>query len=154
MVGRLFRFLFEALLRAARSARTVRGQKTWEMMIIKCPVCGQHEFAEMGSFDICPVCGWEDDNLQDNDDNYAGGANALSVNEARIEFFLLRMNATKEEATLLKEAYSLAREMIYSKYGRMNRIQEPEKAQQETLEFRLARKKYIDELNSLLQSVT
>ena len=26
-----------------------------------CPVCGQYEFAEFGSFDICPYCEWEDD---------------------------------------------------------------------------------------------
>ena len=29
-----------------------------------CPVCGKYEFEEQGSFDICDVCGWEDDPLQ------------------------------------------------------------------------------------------
>ena len=61
----------------------------------KCPVCGKHEFIEIGSFEICPVCGWEDDNLQGDDHNYAGGANDLSVNEARIEFFLLSKDSTQ-----------------------------------------------------------
>ena len=26
-----------------------------------CPVCGQYEFEEFGSYDICPYCHWEDD---------------------------------------------------------------------------------------------
>ena len=36
-----------------------------------------------GSFDICPVCRWEDDDLQSDDRSYAGGANRISLNEAK-----------------------------------------------------------------------
>jgi hypothetical protein len=36
-----------------------------------------------GTFDICPVCRWEDDNLQFDDPSYAGGANRVSLNEAK-----------------------------------------------------------------------
>ncbi len=50
-----------------------------------CPCCGyltrsEHDF---GSFDICPICGWEDDNIQAADPSYAGGANVLSLTESR-----------------------------------------------------------------------
>lgn len=39
-----------------------------------CPVCGKFEFPAHGSFDICDVCGWEDDATQEEDPE-AGGAN-------------------------------------------------------------------------------
>ena len=48
-----------------------------------CPVCGKFEFEERGSYDICKVCGWEDDQIQEEDHNYKGGANKMSVNEAK-----------------------------------------------------------------------
>ena len=41
---------------------------------MKCPVCGKYEFEEYDDYDICPVCNWENDGLQYNDHNYAGGA--------------------------------------------------------------------------------
>ncbi len=40
----------------------------------KCPVCGEYEFSQQGSYEICDVCGWEDDSLQETDPDY-GGAN-------------------------------------------------------------------------------
>lgn len=47
----------------------------------KCPVCGKHRFTE--KYEICPVCGWENDPVQARDKDFAGGANELSVNQAR-----------------------------------------------------------------------
>jgi hypothetical protein len=49
----------------------------------KCPVCGKYEFPDRDSFDICKVCNWQDDSLQDEDHDYWGGANDMSVNQAR-----------------------------------------------------------------------
>jgi hypothetical protein len=50
----------------------------------KCPCCGYYTLEdEPGHFDICPVCGWEDDNLQADEPNYAGGANRINLNQAR-----------------------------------------------------------------------
>ena len=49
----------------------------------KCPVCGKYEFEKYDSFDICEVCGWEDDGLQENRPDYSGGANSMSLNEAK-----------------------------------------------------------------------
>lgn len=51
-----------------------------------CPCCGKHSFAEAGGYEICPVCGWEDDPKQRRDENLAGGANELSLKEARAAF--------------------------------------------------------------------
>ena len=51
-------------------------------MAYHCPVCGEYIFDEgPGSFDICPVCEWEDDPVQAADPDYSGGANHLSLNE-------------------------------------------------------------------------
>ncbi len=49
----------------------------------KCPVCGETVFDEYASYDICEVCGWEDDPIQYQDHDYKGGANKMSVNEAK-----------------------------------------------------------------------
>ena len=49
----------------------------------RCPVCGKHEFEEENEYEICPICGWEDDLVQRSDPDYRGGANQMSVNEAR-----------------------------------------------------------------------
>ena len=48
-----------------------------------CPICKKFEFEEWASFDNCTVCGWEDDALQYEDQDYAGGANRLSANQYR-----------------------------------------------------------------------
>ena len=54
----------------------------------KCPCCENKTLSEKppGTFEICEICGWEDDDLQYNNPNYTGGANLLSLNQAR-EYF-------------------------------------------------------------------
>ncbi|HEX2914906.1 MAG TPA: CPCC family cysteine-rich protein [Chloroflexia bacterium] len=50
-----------------------------------CPCCGYKVFDEepYGSYDICPVCFWECDNVQMDDIDYAGGANHVSLRQAQ-----------------------------------------------------------------------
>nr|WP_139489730.1 CPCC family cysteine-rich protein [Brevibacillus dissolubilis] len=62
-----------------------------------CPCCGNNTLDEKppGSFDICPVCYWEDDNLQFQDPNRTGGANGISLNEARENY--IRIGAISSE---------------------------------------------------------
>jgi hypothetical protein len=45
----------------------------------KCAVCGLHEIAY--DFDICPICGWQDDLLQNVEPDFTGGANELSLHQ-------------------------------------------------------------------------
>ena len=51
-----------------------------------CPVCGRGRFEEAGAYEICEVCGWEDDPLQARDPDLAGGATRMSLNEARAAY--------------------------------------------------------------------
>jgi len=39
-----------------------------------------------GSFVICPVCFWEDDDVQFENPDFAGGANRPSLNQARSNY--------------------------------------------------------------------
>lgn len=51
----------------------------------KCPCCGNPTLYEEppGTYEICEICGWEDDAVQYADPEYSGGANELCLNEAR-----------------------------------------------------------------------
>lgn len=46
-----------------------------------CPVCMKYFFRE--NYEICPICGWENDPVQRREPNFTGGANRLSLNEAK-----------------------------------------------------------------------
>jgi Cysteine-rich CPCC len=53
-----------------------------------CPCCGFLTLPEEppGTFFICPVCGWEDDNVQFDDVNMQGGANRVSLKQAQANY--------------------------------------------------------------------
>ena len=53
----------------------------------QCPCCGYYTLDYgPGRFDICQVCYWEDDLIQSDDPSYWGGANTISLNEAREDY--------------------------------------------------------------------
>ncbi len=58
---------------------------------LRCPVCKQYFFSE-AEYEICQICGWEDDPIQRKDPDFAGGANTLSLNEA-IKKYVKEQNA-------------------------------------------------------------
>lgn len=53
-----------------------------------CPCCGFLTLSTKppGTYELCPVCLWEDDDVQFDDPNYAGGANSESLSAARANF--------------------------------------------------------------------
>jgi hypothetical protein len=53
-----------------------------------CPCCGYLTLPEppTGTFELCQVCFWEDDNIQFDDPDYEGGANKVSLRQARENF--------------------------------------------------------------------
>lgn len=68
-------------------------------MKYKCPCCEHLTFEDDpnldGSYEICPVCFWESDPVQNNDNSYENGANGISLNKAKNNFH--KFGAIKEE---------------------------------------------------------
>lgn len=50
---------------------------------LPCPVCAHRTFEVVGDWDICPVCGWNSDPVQETMPDDPTGANGISLNEAR-----------------------------------------------------------------------
>lgn len=50
---------------------------------LTCPCCGALTLDGHGRYEICGACGWEDDPMQRDEPDYAGGANKESLNQAR-----------------------------------------------------------------------
>ena len=48
-----------------------------------CPCCGSFVIEEPGCYEICDICGWEDDPVQSRNEFYIGGANGISLKEAK-----------------------------------------------------------------------
>ena len=53
-----------------------------------CPCCGYKTLEQYptGTYEICPICYWEDDNIQFDDPFYESGANRVSFYEAQRNF--------------------------------------------------------------------
>lgn len=62
-----------------------------------CPCCNFLTLSESppGTFEICPVCGWEDDDVQFNNPNFSGGANEENLLEARRNYKAFGASAKK-----------------------------------------------------------
>lgn len=45
--------------------------------------CCNYYYGFKSEYEICPNCGWENDNVQAKDPDYRGGANKMSLNEAK-----------------------------------------------------------------------
>ncbi|PGO25258.1 hypothetical protein CN982_21910 [Bacillus cereus] len=59
-----------------------------------CPCCGYKTLEEEppGTFDICSICFWEDDNVQFDDPDYEGGANEESLRQYQKVFLIKNVN--------------------------------------------------------------
>ena len=51
--------------------------------LFACPCCDSYSFVAPGGYEICDVCGWEDDPVQEAHPDLAGGANKVSLLQAR-----------------------------------------------------------------------
>ncbi|WP_040152395.1 MULTISPECIES: CPCC family cysteine-rich protein [Photorhabdus] len=48
-----------------------------------CPCCGKRTIERLGEYEICPICNWEDDPVQSADPHFSGGANSMSLEDAK-----------------------------------------------------------------------
>lgn len=55
-----------------------------------CPCCGYKTLDEeaSGTYDICKVCFWEDDNVMNENPDYWGGANGVCLRQAQRNFIM------------------------------------------------------------------
>lgn len=63
-----------------------------------CRCCGFLTLSDPGGYEICPVCFWEDDPVQNEDSGFTGGANRVALDEARrnfVEFGASELDALK-----------------------------------------------------------
>jgi len=60
------------------------------MELFTCQCCGYKTLKEgtRDSYEICKVCFWEDDLVQNEDPNYEGGANEVSLIQAQMNFIM------------------------------------------------------------------
>lgn len=59
---------------------------SFEVLKNSCPVCGYWTLEARDSFDICGICFWEDDGMDDFEENLDSGPNHMTLKEGRIIF--------------------------------------------------------------------
>lgn len=69
-----------------------------------CPCCDflTRSEAEHGTYEICPVCGWDDDDTQFNNEQLAGGANKVCLREAKNNFNAFGAISNEKKSTVRK----------------------------------------------------
>jgi hypothetical protein len=60
-----------------------------------CECCGFRTLTQFGQLRICSVCFWEDDPVQNESSQFSGGANSLSLDQARQNF--VKIGASQRE---------------------------------------------------------
>ncbi len=81
-----------------------------------CPVCEKYSFEYPDDYDICPICGGEKDGIQREQKDYWGGANRLSVNEAKTVHSLLQDKVTELKASEIIAKYERRNSEIHFQF--------------------------------------
>lgn len=86
---------------------------------IPCPCCGHATLSERGSYEICPVCFWEDDG---DEDVAHGGPNGVPLGVARRNFLALGAAEPKDLAHVRPPAADEPRVRVFVLTG--DRVEE------------------------------
>ena len=66
-----------------------------------CPCCGEKTLEDIGEFDICNLCKWQDDPLQREDHDDKDGPNGgLSLNEYKAAWEAQKREAKSQRAVV------------------------------------------------------
>ncbi|NNV54254.1 CPCC family cysteine-rich protein [Limnovirga soli] len=68
---------------ALKIGRQRTDLKSEDILKNSCPVCGYLTLDERDSFDICAICFWEDDGIDDFEENNESGPNHMTLKEGR-----------------------------------------------------------------------
>lgn len=71
---------------ALKIGRQRTDLKSEDILKNSCPVCGYLTLDERDTFDICGICFWEDDGIDDFEENKDSGPNHMTLKEGRIIF--------------------------------------------------------------------
>jgi hypothetical protein len=63
----------------------------------RCECCGYNTLPFGSIYQICLVCGWQDDDVQNDDPDFGGGANELSLNDYRAKWLSEHHKDEREE---------------------------------------------------------
>jgi Cysteine-rich CPCC len=53
---------------------------------VACLCCHNITLPQDSRYEICPVCSWESDPIQNDGENYNGGANTITLKQARLNY--------------------------------------------------------------------
>ena len=100
-----------------------------------CPVCGKYEFEY--EFDVCEVCGWEHDLVQEEDPDYRAGPNlGKSLNMCKKEWEEHRIEKTQAICCMFARENAEAAE-TQSRFDRVESISDSYRYSSELLRCRL-----------------
>ena len=71
---------------ALKIGRQRADLKSEDILKNSCPVCGYLTLDERDSFDICIICFWQDDGIDDFEENNDSGPNHMTLKEGREVF--------------------------------------------------------------------
>ena len=80
--------IHDELAAETRSSLTIGMATQSDRSCLPCPCCGSLTIGEHGQYEICEVCGWEDDPTQSANPEEVGGANQESLRVAQARWSL------------------------------------------------------------------
>ena len=90
-----------------------------------CPICGQHTFHV--EFERCPICEWQQDNVQEADHTFDGVANELCVILYRAEWYYKLYDTERDAFEIDTPAGSKPKDLTQQMLADFKRYIKPER---------------------------